>query len=74
MDYTRLYHLQDEVLSLLGSMDLSLYLTGGTALSRFYLNHRYSEDLECHDLYRRSPFQTLDPSPRRGEFENRFGF
>jgi len=22
------------------------YLTGGTALGRFYLNHRYSEDLD----------------------------
>jgi predicted nucleotidyltransferase component of viral defense system len=26
--------------------DLPFYLTGGTALGRFYLNHRYSEDLD----------------------------
>jgi predicted nucleotidyltransferase component of viral defense system len=27
-------------------MDLPFYLTGGTALGRFYLNHRFSEDLD----------------------------
>jgi predicted nucleotidyltransferase component of viral defense system len=26
--------------------DYDFYLTGGTALSRFYLNHRYSDDLD----------------------------
>ncbi|MCD4795127.1 MAG: nucleotidyl transferase AbiEii/AbiGii toxin family protein [Bacteroidales bacterium] len=25
---------------------MPFYLTGGTALVRFYLNHRYSEDLD----------------------------
>jgi len=27
-------------------LDLSWYLTGGTALSRFYFHHRYSDDLD----------------------------
>lgn len=50
-NWMSLYKLQDEVLYLLRD-DLSpFYLTGGTALSRYYLNHRYSEDLDffCHD-------------------------
>jgi hypothetical protein len=41
----RLYPFQDKVLNLLDRLDLDFYLTGGTALGRFYLNHRYSEDL-----------------------------
>lgn len=28
------------------ALELPFYLTGGTALGRFYLNHRYSEDLD----------------------------
>lgn len=42
----RLYPLQDEVMELMGSLDNSFYLTGGTALSRFFLHHRYSDDLD----------------------------
>ncbi|MFA5806633.1 MAG: nucleotidyl transferase AbiEii/AbiGii toxin family protein [Melioribacteraceae bacterium] len=40
----RLYPLQDAVLGLLDQE--RFYLTGGTCLSRFYFNHRYSEDLD----------------------------
>lgn len=40
----RLYPIQDEVLDLLDQE--RFYLTGGTCLSRFYFNHRYSEDLD----------------------------
>lgn len=40
----KLYPLQDEVLALLD--DELFYLTGGTCLSRFYFNHRFSEDLD----------------------------
>lgn len=36
----------DKVLSLLGTADASFYLTGGTALGRHYLHHRYSDDLD----------------------------
>ncbi|MBE7438863.1 MAG: nucleotidyl transferase AbiEii/AbiGii toxin family protein [Spirochaetales bacterium] len=50
-DYVRfyeekLYPLQDGILKVVNDCGRSLYLTGGTALSRFYLNHRYSDDLD----------------------------
>ncbi len=41
-----LYPLQDKVLDLIGKLNTSFYLSGGTALSRVYLNHRYSDDLD----------------------------
>ncbi len=46
IDYKKLYLLQDKFLSWWITLDLPFYLTGGTALGRFYLNHRYSEDLD----------------------------
>ena len=45
-DYSRLYLLQDKFLSWFHTLDYPFYLTGGTALGRFYLNHRFSEDLD----------------------------
>ncbi|TQV62680.1 MAG: nucleotidyl transferase AbiEii/AbiGii toxin family protein [Sulfurovum sp.] len=45
-DYTILYKLQDEILSLVKSLDNDFYLTGGTALHRFYFDFRYSDDLD----------------------------
>jgi hypothetical protein len=41
-----LYPLQDKVLDIVDSLGTSFYLTGGTALSRFHFNHRYSDDLD----------------------------
>lgn len=41
-----LYPFQDEVLQLISQIDTGFYLTGGTAASRGYLNHRYSDDLD----------------------------
>ncbi len=41
-----LYPLQDEVLAIAARLDTPLHLTGGTALGRVYLHHRYSEDLD----------------------------
>lgn len=41
-----LYPEQDRVLSILKNCELPFYLTGGTAVSRGYLNHRYSDDLD----------------------------
>jgi len=41
-----LYPLQDKVLKLVSSVENRFYLTGGTALSRAYLHHRYSDDLD----------------------------
>ena len=41
-----LYPLQDGVLNILSRSGTDFFLTGGTALSRGYYNHRYSEDLD----------------------------
>lgn len=42
----KLYPLQDHVLKVINAADTQFYLTGGTALSRGYLNHRFSDDLD----------------------------
>ncbi|OFX32468.1 MAG: hypothetical protein A2X08_00640 [Bacteroidetes bacterium GWA2_32_17] len=44
--YNKLYSFQDEVLKLIDLAETDFYLTGGTALSRVYLKHRYSDDLD----------------------------
>lgn len=46
IEYTQLYELQDRVLDLIFSLNNEFYLTGGTALHRFYYNLRYSDDLD----------------------------
>jgi hypothetical protein len=43
---TTLYPLQDRVLALAEALGPDVVLTGGTALSRFYLHHRLSDDLD----------------------------
>lgn len=45
-NYNELYRLQDRVLAALSGHFGIFHLTGGTALGRFYLDHRYSEDLD----------------------------
>ena len=49
--YADLYTLQDKALASVFEEPLGFYLTGGTALSRFHLNHRHSDDLDffTHD-------------------------
>lgn len=42
----KLYPLQDGVFKIVKDLNLPFYLTGGTALSRIYFNHRYSDDLD----------------------------
>lgn len=42
----KLYPLQDDVLKIIEKASVDFYLTGGTALSRCYLMHRYSDDLD----------------------------
>jgi len=42
----RLYPFQDQVLHAFSLADTGFHLTGGTALSRGYLNHRFSDDLD----------------------------
>ena len=44
--FTKLYPLQDAVLALFAAAETEFYLTGGTAASRGYLNHRFSDDLD----------------------------
>ncbi|MDO5576553.1 MAG: nucleotidyl transferase AbiEii/AbiGii toxin family protein [Fibrobacter sp.] len=41
-----LYPIQNKILSVLQSLKVPFYLTGGTALSRGYYNHRFSDDLD----------------------------
>jgi predicted nucleotidyltransferase component of viral defense system len=41
-----IYPLQDRVLEALNAARTRFYLTGGTALSRCYFHHRYSDDLD----------------------------
>lgn len=41
-----LYPLQDRVIQQIRQVESDFYLTGGTAASRGYLNHRYSDDLD----------------------------
>ncbi|MCZ8344747.1 MAG: nucleotidyl transferase AbiEii/AbiGii toxin family protein [Leptospira sp.] len=38
--------MQDGVLKLIKKLKTPFYLTGGTAISRIYFNHRYSDDLD----------------------------
>jgi len=42
----RLYPIQNNILTIISKLPVEFYLTGGTALSRCYLNHRYSDDLD----------------------------
>jgi hypothetical protein len=44
--FSDIYKLQDIVLTALTSTDTEFYLTGGTAASRGYLHHRFSDDLD----------------------------
>ena len=41
-----LYPLQNGVLSIVRQAETPFFLTGGTALSRYYTHHRYSDDLD----------------------------
>lgn len=45
-EYGRTYKFQDSVLGLVNTLHSGFYLTGGTAVSRGYLNHRFSDDLD----------------------------
>ncbi|MCX8092833.1 MAG: nucleotidyl transferase AbiEii/AbiGii toxin family protein [Candidatus Goldbacteria bacterium] len=41
-----IYPLQDKIFNIIDKLNTPFYLTGGTALSRFYFNHRYSDYLD----------------------------
>ena len=42
----KLYPLQDKVMKIFSDEKVKHYLTGGTVLSRFHFQHRYSDDLD----------------------------
>jgi hypothetical protein len=44
--FRQLYPLQDRLLRVFGAADTSFYLRGGTAASRGYLQHRFSDVLD----------------------------
>jgi hypothetical protein len=44
--FDRLYPLQDEILAAVSGLETEFYLSGGTAASRAYLGHRFSDDLD----------------------------
>lgn len=46
MDYQTLYVLQNKVMEIVFATENIFYLTGGTCLSRFYQEKRYSDDLD----------------------------
>lgn len=46
IDYKKLYELQDKVLEIIFATEREFYLTGGTCISRFYVEKRYSDDLD----------------------------
>lgn len=51
IDYKKLYLLQDKVMDVVFEAENIFYLTGGTCISRFYQEKRYSDDLDffTHD-------------------------
>ena len=62
MNYSRfyeeqLYPLQDTFFNIFKPYHNLFYLTGGTALSRFYFNHRYSDDLDIFSTGRLEGFK-----------------
>lgn len=60
MNFMELYHKQDQTLSYLASFlrkSNNIHFTGGTALSRFFFKHRYSEDLDFIFFGEKKPLQ-----------------
>jgi len=78
--YTKnLYPLQDGVLRIVQELALPFYLTGGTALSRHYFAHRYSDDLDLFinkdpefDSYVTALFAALEMGQDKGNFWIRY--
>jgi hypothetical protein len=44
--FQEFYPFQDKILRVINALDTGFYLTGGTAASRGYLHHRFSDDLD----------------------------
>lgn len=70
-----LYPFQDGILSIVRKLNTPFYLTGGTALSRHYFNHRFSDDLDLfvnddkyYDWHVGQLLQALEDKQKTGEF------
>ena len=62
-------------MSIVRKLNTPFYLTGGTALSRHYFNHRFSDDLDLfvnddpsYDRHISRIFQALEKGQKSGEF------
>jgi predicted nucleotidyltransferase component of viral defense system len=64
---------QKLALALISDTDLSthFYFSGGTALSHYYLQHRYSEDL---DFFNQQDFDTQSVTALLKSFQKKLGF
>ncbi len=70
-----LYPFQDGILNIVKKSNTPFYLTGGTALSRGYFNHRYSDDLDLfvnqddhYSDYVQTLFQHFETAQQAGLF------
>ncbi len=63
----KLYPVQDYILSLCSEYQ-DFYLTGGTALARFYLNHRLSDDLDLFIKIRKRDSHELLTFQKRADY------
>ncbi len=56
VNLNKIFLKQEKILKIVFSFDNSFYLTGGTALNRFYFPYRISEDLEIFSSFNRDDF------------------
>lgn len=68
--FDRLYPFQDRLLQIINAAETDFYLTGGTAISRGYFQHRLSDDLDMFvndddrfPLFSDRLFHALEQSP-----------
>lgn len=71
-----LYPFQDGILAIVKQSGTPFYLTGGTALSRHYYNHRYSDDIDLfvnsdpmYPDYVQRLFLTFEETQAKGFFK-----
>ncbi|MGH9831620.1 MAG: nucleotidyl transferase AbiEii/AbiGii toxin family protein [Blastocatellia bacterium] len=73
--FDRLYPFQDDVLRAINEVETEFHLTGGTALSRVYLHHRFSDDLDLFVNYdgRFGDWaeRIIDACQRRGDWQTK---
>ena len=73
-NYKNIYDLQDKVFDIVFSFNNSFYLTGGTCLSRFYWEKRYSDDLDFFtdstSLFGINVREILNALRQRNDIEN----